>query len=241
MRSSAALRLLILLLLAAAPARGSLPYGTNRITPANLYTLQQKIQWDGPGEIQVVRTEHFDIYMGKGEERLASRIGSIAEDWYPRLEERMGIRYDSLTGEGDRIPLIGYTSETRFQTTNTTPGFVGEGVQGFFDLIRGRIVLPFTGSNEMLEHVIRHEMVHSFTLPLLDDSWKRYREDRDRVRERSRTWGSLVHTARRFTLRAPHDAFPRFVRGKLTPVEDEVGLPPPAFGPGTLHPQIFFG
>lgn len=228
-------------LLAAAAAEGSLPYGTNRITPANLYTLQQKIQWDGPREIQALRTEHFDIYMGKEEEAIASRIASIAEEWVPRLEERMGVRFDSLVEKGERIPLIGYTSETRFLATNTAPGFVGEGVQGFFDLVRGRIVLPFTGSNERLEHVIRHEMVHSFTLPLLEASWKRYQKDRDRVRERQREWGELVYVARRFTHQAPREAFPRFVRGRLAPVEDEVALPPPVFGSGTLHPQIVFG
>jgi hypothetical protein len=226
--------------LAGADGEG-LPYGTNRITPANLYTLQQKVQWTGPGAIQVLRTDHFDVYMGKEEEAIASRIAAIAEDWYPRLEERMGIRFDSLVEKGERIPLVGYTSATRFQTTNTSPGFVGEGVQGFYDLIRGRIVLPFTGSNELLEHVIRHEMVHSFTLPLVDASWKRYQEDRDRVRERRRAWGDLVYVAHRFTRGAPEGTFPRFVRGALVPVEDEVGLPPPAYGAGKLHPQIFLG
>jgi hypothetical protein len=233
--------LLFLLLTPSAHAREDLAYGTNRITPANLYTLQQKVQWNGPGKVQILRTDHFDIYMGVEEDALASRIAAIAEDWYPRLEGRMGVHYDSLTKEGERIPLIGYTSETRFQTTNTSPGFVGEGVQGFFDLIRGRIVLPFTGSNEMLEHVVRHEMVHSFTLPLLEASWKRYQHDRDRVRERKRDWGELVYVARRFTQRAEKGVFPRFVRGALLPREDEVGLPPLSFGPGKLHPQIFLG
>lgn len=218
-----------------------LPYATNQITPANLYSLQQKVQWTGPRKIQVLRTEHFDVYMGSAEERLAARIADIAEDWYPRLEARMNVRYDSLDGRSERIPLIGYTSSTRFQTTNTSPGFVGEGVQGFFDLIRGRIVIPFTGSNEMLEHVIRHEMVHSFTLPLLQTSWKRYKADREIVTARRKRWQDLVYLARRFTEAAPEGAFPRFVKGTLTPEEEEVGLPPPSFGPGRLHPRIFFG
>ncbi|MFH1277714.1 MAG: BamA/TamA family outer membrane protein [Candidatus Eisenbacteria bacterium] len=218
-----------------------LPYATNQITPANLYTLQQKVQWTGPRKIQVLRTDHFDVYMGSTEERLAARIADIAEDWYPRLEARMNVRYDSLDGRSERIPLIGYTSATRFQTTNTSPGIVGEGVQGFFDLIRGRIVIPFTGSNEMLGHVIRHEMVHSFTLPLLETSWKRYKADREIVTSRRQTWQDLVYLAHRFTAAAPDGVFPRFVKGTLSPEEDEVGLPPPSFGPGRLHPRIFFG
>ncbi len=217
----------------------TLPYTSNQITPANLYSLQQKIQWDRPGKIQVLETDHFSVYMAEEEEALASRIARIAEEWYPRLEARMGIRYDSLAGGGKKIPLIGYTSSTRFQTTNTSPGFVGEGVQGFFDLIRGRIVIPVTGSNELLEHVIRHEMVHAFTLPLIERSWNRYKADRERVRARRREWSELVYVARRLTKSAPAGSFPRFVKGELTPDEESVGLPPPAYGEGVLHPRIF--
>ncbi|NNE10102.1 MAG: hypothetical protein HKN20_16190, partial [Gemmatimonadetes bacterium] len=218
-----------------------LDYGTNRITPPSLYSLKQKVQWDEPDEIQVLETENFRVFMGKHEEALAARIAEIAEQWYPRLETRMGIFYDSLATGLEKIPLVGYTSSTRFQVTNTSPGIVGEGTQGFFDLIRGRIVFPFTGSNELLSHVIQHELVHAFTFRLLETSWEEYGEERAIAKERRRTWTELAYAAKLLTQVAPRKDFPRFVRGRLFVDEADVGLPPPAYGEGRLHPQIFLG
>ncbi len=218
-----------------------LDYGTNRITPPSLYSLKQKVQWDEPDEIQVLETENFRVFMGKHEEALAARIAEIAEQWYPRLETRMGILYDSLATGLEKIPLVGYTSSTRFQVTNTSPGIVGEGTQGFFDLIRGRIVFPFTGSNELLSHVIQHELVHAFTFRLLETSWEEYGEERTIAKERRRAWTQLAYAAKLLTQVAPRDDFPRFVRARLHVDEADVGLPPPAYGEGRLHPQIFLG
>lgn len=240
--------ILLMLAVAASAAAGEFScldhaysYGTNRVTPHSLYSLKQKVQWDGPDAVQILETDHFDIYMGKDEEEVASRVARIAESWYPLLEKEMGIQYDSLVGEQKRIPLIGYTSATRFQVTNTSPGIVGEGVRGFFDLIRGRIVFPFTGSNELLSHVIRHELVHAFTVRLIEKSWDDYMDNRNLARERKSRWRSLSYEARRMTRLAPRGEFPRFVRGALQCVEDEVALPPREHGKGFLHPQIFFG
>ncbi len=221
--------------------QNSFSYGTNRVIPHSLYSLKQKVQWDGPDEVQILETDHFDIYMGKDEEAVASRVARIAESWYPKLEEKMGVEYDSLVGKRKPIPLIGYTSATRFQVTNTSPGVVGEGVRGFFDLIRGRIVFPFTGSNELLSHVIRHELVHAFTVRLVEKSWKDYLENRELARERKRRWRSLSYEARKMTRLAPRGEFPRFVRGTLHCVEDQIALPPEQHGSGFLHPQIYMG
>lgn len=218
-----------------------LDYGTNRITPPSLYSLKQKVQWDEPDEIQILETENFRVFMGKHEEALAARIAEIAEQWYPRLESRMGILYDSLATGLDKIPLVGYTSSTRFQVTNTSPGIIGEGTQGFFDLIRGRIVFPFTGSNELLNHVIQHELVHAFTFRLLETSWDEYGKERMIAKERRRTWTQLAYAAKLLTQVAPRRDFPRFVRANLHVDEADIGLPPPEYGEGRLHPQIFLG
>ncbi len=217
-----------------------LSFVTNRITPPTLYSLKQKVQWDEPDDVQVLRTEHFDVYMRMDEEALASRIASIAEDWYPRLETSMGVVYDTLVGKRRRIPLVGYTSATRFQVTNTSPGIVGEGTQGFFDLLRGRIVFPYTGSSDMLNHVIRHELVHAFTVQLVESSWHEYVKNRELAKDRRKTWQDLSYVARRFCRASPRGSLPRFVRGTLTCTGDEVGLPPARFGKTNLHPQFFF-
>jgi Tol biopolymer transport system component len=61
-----------------------------------------------------------------------------------------------------KIPLIFYNTSNHFQQTNTTPGFIPEGVGGFFEFMKGRVVLPYSGSLSEFRHVIRHEIVHVF-------------------------------------------------------------------------------
>ncbi len=43
-----------------------------------------------------------------------------------------------------------------------TPGFIPDGVGGFFEFIKGRVVIPSSGSMEQFRHVINHELVHVF-------------------------------------------------------------------------------
>jgi hypothetical protein len=61
-----------------------------------------------------------------------------------------------------KIPLIFYNTSNHFQQTNTTPGFIPEGVGGFFEYLKGRVVIPSTGSLSEFKHVIRHELTHVF-------------------------------------------------------------------------------
>lgn len=61
-----------------------------------------------------------------------------------------------------KIPLIFYNTHIHFQQTNTRPGFIPEGVGGFFEFLKGRVVIPYMGSLEEFRHVIRHELVHVF-------------------------------------------------------------------------------
>ncbi|MFC1514108.1 peptidase MA family metallohydrolase, partial [candidate division KSB1 bacterium] len=49
-----------------------------------------------------------------------------------------------------------------FQQTNTIPNFLPEGVGGFFEFFKGRVVIPSDGSATSFKKVIRHELVHVF-------------------------------------------------------------------------------
>jgi hypothetical protein len=81
---------------------------------------------------------------------------SYAEEMYNELKVKM----DHLVTR--RVPLIFYNTTIDFQQTNTTPGLIPEGVGGFFEFLKGRVVLPSDGSLEDFRHVIRHELVHVF-------------------------------------------------------------------------------
>lgn len=105
---------------------------------------------------KILRTDHFDIYY-YGEMGYVAEIGAnYAEEIYDELK----IRMNHLVTR--RIPLIFYNTSIDFQQTNITPGLIPEGVGGFFEFLKGRVVLPSTGSLKDFRHVIRHEIVHVF-------------------------------------------------------------------------------
>ena len=105
---------------------------------------------------KVLRTEHFDIYYYTDMKELAQRGAFFAEESYKLLEQK----FDHSVR--DRIPLVFYSSHLHFQQTNILPGFIPEGVGGFFEFLKGRVVIPFEGSLFRFARVIRHELVHVF-------------------------------------------------------------------------------
>jgi Tol biopolymer transport system component len=105
---------------------------------------------------QTLSTEHFKIYYYKEEKELAEQGAFFAEEQYDELQQRFN---HSLV---DTVPLIFYSSPLHFKQTNTTPGLIPDGVGGFFEFIKGRVVLPHDGSVNNFRHVIRHELVHVF-------------------------------------------------------------------------------
>lgn len=104
----------------------------------------------------VLRTEHFDIYYYADMKDLAQQGAFFAEEAYGMLATRFN---HSLTA---RVPLIFYSSHLHFEQTNTTGGFIPEGVGGFFEFLKGRVVIPADGSIPQFRHVLRHELVHVF-------------------------------------------------------------------------------
>jgi hypothetical protein len=120
-----------------------LPFGRNKVQ----YT---DFNW------QILQTEHFNIYYYPEMEELAGKGAFFAEESYRKLEREFNFTVPQ------RIPLIFYSSPLHFQQTNITPGFIPDGVGGFFEFIKGRVVIPSAGSLEKFRHVINHELVHVF-------------------------------------------------------------------------------
>ena len=105
---------------------------------------------------QILKTEHFDIYYYPEMEDLAERGAHFAEESYAYLESKFNF---TITR---RIPLIFYSSHLHFQQTNITPGHIPEGVGGFFEFLKGRVVIPSNGNLNQFRKVIKHELVHVF-------------------------------------------------------------------------------
>jgi len=107
---------------------------------------------------KVIQSEHFEIYYDENFEEVAKIGSAIAEESYKDLCVKF--EQNILT----KIPLIFYNTSLHFQQTNIYPGLIPEGVGGFYEFLKGRVVIPYNGSIKDFKHVIKHELVHVFTL-----------------------------------------------------------------------------
>lgn len=117
---------------------------------------RNKVQYDN-FDWRVLETEHFDIFYYPGMLELAQHGAFFAEEAYDELQNRFNFSLNN------RVPIIFYSSNLHFKQTNVTPGFIPDGVGGFFEFLKGRVVIPANGNIERFRRVIRHEMVHVFT------------------------------------------------------------------------------
>src|SRR2546428_1698029 len=117
-----------------------------------------------------LRGEHVEIFYYPEEEPLARAAVQLAEESYQDLKVKF---QHEVTHP---IPLIVYSSHQHFEQTNVSPYFLPEGVQGFTEFSKGRVVLPYTGSFAEFRHVLHHELVHVFQLSILEEVYKKHRK-----------------------------------------------------------------
>ena len=123
-------------------------FGKNKITA-------QRFEW------HIHRTEHFDIHYYPSEAKLVPVMAAIAEEAY---EQHSADFEHELR---DRTPLILYKSHKDFQETNIILQELHEGIGGFAEIFKHRIVIPFTGSLEAFREVIFHELIHIFQYDII--------------------------------------------------------------------------
>ena len=99
---------------------------------------RNKVQYED-FDWKILKTEHFDIYYYGQMQKLAEIGAYYAEEVYDELKVEMN---NVVTR---RVPLIFYNTSLEFQQTNTTPGLLPEGVGGFIEYLKGRVVLPSNG------------------------------------------------------------------------------------------------
>ncbi len=124
------------------------------------YFGQNKVQYNRY-DWKSIESDHFEVYFYAGLDSLAMRVLDLAEKTNVVLSKRMG---HSL---GRKVPIILYGSHNDFSQTNVTPELIGGGTGGFTEVLRNRVVLPFTGSYEDLRHVVVHELTHAFMFDML--------------------------------------------------------------------------
>ncbi len=138
-----------------------------QLWPQGFYFGRNKVQYT-QFNWQVLKTEHFDIYYYPEMQKVAEKGARFAEESYAALQQKFNhsVNY--------RIPLIFYSSHLHFQQTNVTPGFIPENVGGFFEFVKGRVVIPGNGDLKEFKRVIRHELVHVFMHSKVATMLRRY-------------------------------------------------------------------
>ncbi len=91
----------------------------------------------------------------------ARMAGRMAERWHTRLT---AVLDHDLQGEQ---PLILYAAPGHFQQTNVIDSAIGEGVGGFIESLRRRMVGDFGET----DHVLGHEVVHAFRFDMIGPRW----------------------------------------------------------------------
>jgi hypothetical protein len=124
---------------------------------------QNKIQYRSH-EWLMHETEHFYIYYYTNEKVLVPFAADVLEESYNRLKKRFN--YKERKKE-EKIPIIIYKSHPDFQETNVIMDRIPEGVGGFAEIFKNRIVIPFDGSYASFRHVLNHELTHIFQYRIL--------------------------------------------------------------------------
>lgn len=139
----------------------------------NFHFGRNKIQYEN-FDWNVLKTEHFDVYFYPEMQALAEHGAAFAEEAYAELQNRFNF---SVTR---RVPIVFYSSQLHFKQTNITDGFIPDGVGGFYEFLKGRVVIPANGNLHRFRRVVRHEMVHVFTMHKLARVYRDYRIPIDR-------------------------------------------------------------
>lgn len=123
------------------------------------YFGRNKVQYDD-FDFRFLETDHFQIYYYPEEEQAVRDAARMAERWYDRHRQTFLHTFD------ERKPIIFYANDADFQQTNVVSQQLGQGTGGLTEPLRERVVMPLTGSYGELDHVLGHELVHSFQFDL---------------------------------------------------------------------------
>jgi Tol biopolymer transport system component len=137
----------LLLIVACLQTLSAAGFGKNKIQ-------KEPLKWS------VLKTMHFDIYFEKGNEEFGQMAALMTEEayYYLKNEFKQPITY--------RFPVIFYSTHTDFEATNIIYPLLSEGVGGFTEYTKNRVVVPFDGSYFKLEAVLIHELTHAYVKSL---------------------------------------------------------------------------
>ncbi len=108
-----------------------------------------------------IQTRHFDIHFYEDAYPTAKFAATVLESSYVEVTNELNYVIQR------RVPVFVYNSHNDFQQTNIISPLIPEGVGGFTEAFKNRIVIPFSGSYEEFRHVLHHEVTHAVIYDLL--------------------------------------------------------------------------
>ncbi len=106
-------------------------------------------------EWSYIQTKRFDIHFYEDAYQTAKFTSTVLESSYVEICRELNYKIQK------RIPVFIYNSHNDFQQTNIISSLISEGVGGFTEAFKNRIVVPFNGSYEDMRHVLHHELTHA--------------------------------------------------------------------------------
>ncbi|GEM_PF-473236 len=131
-------------------------FGKNKV-------IVDKFRW------QISETAHFQIYHYKESEPILPLVAHHLEKAYTQVTRDFDFE------PREKIPFFFYLTHNEFEQTNVVD--VDEGTGGVAEAFKNRFLIPYSGSEKELEHVLTHEFTHILTFNILYGSgfWKSLR------------------------------------------------------------------
>ena len=126
-----------------------------------------KVRYNTDHHWSIYSTEHFEVFYDQDCRILGKKAAEYAEKAFIETSRL----FDYVPK--NKIPLFVYGTPLEFQETNVTPQYLPEGVGGFTEVFKNRIVVPMSGSYHELDKVINHELTHAFQYDLIyGEGWR---------------------------------------------------------------------
>lgn len=114
-----------------------------------------------------IEGKYVTLYFYSDEWEIASTVLAMAESTAVMLS-------DTLQHQpSEKIPLVLFNSHRDFQQSNIIPFLLPEEVGGLTEFVKGRVLVPYTGSFYRFKWVLAHELTHAFMLDKIDSALTR--------------------------------------------------------------------
>jgi hypothetical protein len=97
-------------------------------------------------------TDHFVVYYYPECESALPLLLKYLEKAYKEVSAKLMVKIE------EKIPVLFFISKNDFLQNNVVD--VGEGTGGVTEAFKNRVLIPWTGSEKVLEHVVYHEFTH---------------------------------------------------------------------------------